>query len=168
MHEAGGSHTLCSSVSRGKIMTLCNSFECSCCIVQGVAKNQHSFRLALYHPFVTPTTVVSTVRPLKVMKIIKPWWEFQKSLLQSFYGFFSIHDLIRDLTENFQKCSVDLLPPVLKSLAAKHRAADGAACEAQRSSSITTSGRHHASTATHHLLINSLHSQCPPSQFIFL
>jgi len=34
-----------------------------------------------------------------------------KISFESFYCFFSIHDLIRDLTENFQKCSVDSSPP---------------------------------------------------------
>lgn len=71
--EEGDPHVLRRGATTAKRMTLCSSFGCSCCIVQAMAKEPHSFGPALSHQFVTPTEPVSTVRPLKVMKIIKPW-----------------------------------------------------------------------------------------------
>lgn len=99
-----------------------------------------------------------------------------KISFESFYCFFSIHDLIRDLMENFQKCSVDSPPP--PQLSRQNTVTRTAVTQTTRIRAIkqllgclqciTTSNRHYAPIATYHLLINSLHSQFPQSQFIFL
>lgn len=96
----------------------------------------------------------------------------------SFFSPPSIHDPMRDLMENFQTCSVDSSLPSYENMDTKTTATGAAGLPPARTSAtgqswgcsqcIATSHRHYASTATHHLLINSLHSPFPQSQFICL
>lgn len=94
----------------GKRMNLCNNFECSRCIVQAVVMKLHSFGLAPYHQCVTPTTGSLNSAAIQSYEDNKTMVRIPKICLESFCFFFSIHDLIGDLTENFQKCSVESPP----------------------------------------------------------